>query len=331
MGMKRIFILLLMFCSITTVFSQNITRAEYFFDTDPGPGHGTPITITGPADSVSFSADITTTGLSNGFHYLSVRVRDAEGIWSRFESRNFYVLNGNATNAANITGAEYFFDSDPGPGGGIQIPVGTSGENVTFTAMLPANLSGGFHWLGIRTKDADGKWGLFERRSFYVNPIPTDMTSVVAAEYFFDHDPGVGSGTPLSFATPGDDISQPFMIPVPAGMSAGDHFLTIRAKDQAGNWSLFEKDTLTIGAASNSISCPANVTIDAAGQCSAVVNNIDPVITPAGSAYIYTLSGATTGSGNGTASGKTFNAGVTTVTYALFNSPSTNCSFTGNC
>src|SRR6185436_11214496 len=325
--MKRLLIMLSMLFCIATAFAQNITKAEYFFDIDQGIGNGTSISNFSPADVINLNANIAINTLAPGFHVLLMRVLNSDGVWSLTDSRYFYISSNTTVNTANITAAEYFIDTDPGAGNAISTPIGISGAVVNFTAMIPADLSPGFHRIAIRTKDANGKWGLSDARTFYVYPpTGTNMPIITAAEYFFDHDPGVGSGTLLSFVTPGDEILQPFMIPVPAGMSAGDHFLTIRAKDQAGNWSLFEKDTLTIGAASNSVSCPANVTIDAAGQCSAVVNNIDPVITPAGSAYIYTLSGATAGSGTGTASGKTFNAGVTTVTYALYNSPSTNCS-----
>src|SRR4030095_1767225 len=102
----------------------------------------------------------------------------------------------------------------------------------------------------------------------------------------------------------------------------------IRVKDQAGHWSLFQRDSIVVGAAST-ISCPGNVVVSAAaGQCSAVVNNIDAVTAPAGASYTYTMNGATIGTGTGSVSGKTFNAGVTTVTYALNSTPSINCSFT---
>jgi hypothetical protein len=73
---------------------------------------------------------------------------------------------------------------------------------------------------------------------------------------------------------------------------------------------------------------PANRVVNATtGQCQAIVNNIDPQVSE-GTTYTYNLSGATTGSGNGSASGLTFNAGVTTVTYALVNPLSVSCSFT---
>jgi uncharacterized protein YjdB len=77
------------------------------------------------------------------------------------------------------------------------------------------------------------------------------------------------------------------------------------------------------------ITCPANKTVDALpGACSAVFTGIDPTVSPQGTAYNYTLSGATTGSGNGTASGQTFNSGNTLVTYKITDAPSISCSFT---
>ena len=80
-----------------------------------------------------------------------------------------------------------------------------------------------------------------------------------------------------------------------------------------------------------SISCPGNQSLNASnGQCTAIVNNIDPVLTPSGNFNLvnYTLSGATTGSGSGSVSGLSFNKGITTVTYTLANDASQTCSFT---
>jgi len=227
-----------------------------------------------------------------------------------------------------VNKAEYFFDNDPGPGNGTPISISTPGVSVTFPAQIPINLSPGFHWLGIRVKDSDGKWSLFQRKDFYVSQPSSDLPIITKAEYFFDTDPGVGSGTPLNFQTTGFSVSQTFPITVPVSMTGGTHYLAIRVKDQAGHWSLFQRDTIVVGAAST-ITCPGNVVVSAAaGQCSAVVNNIDAVTSPSGASYTYTMNGATIGTGTGSVSGKTFNAGVTTVTYALNSTPSINCSFT---
>ncbi len=69
------------------------------------------------------------------------------------------------------------------------------------------------------------------------------------------------------------------------------------------------------------IVCPNDTVISALpGECSAVVNNISPVSATdnCGVAEInYRLSGSTTGTGSGDASGTIFNKGVTTVWYRI--------------
>ncbi|HEX6334751.1 MAG TPA: MopE-related protein, partial [Flavisolibacter sp.] len=230
--------------------------------------------------------------------------------------------------AQHITAAEYFLDADPGPGNGTPTTVGVTGVVVNFAANIPANLSPGFHWLGVRTRDADGHWGFFQRRNFFVQATGANMPVITAAEYFFDNDPGPGNGTPLAINTPGQVANQNFMVPVPSNLPAGTHILAIRVKDQAGHWGLFARYSLTSGGSAATISCPADTTAAATTwECLAVVNGIDPLVSPTGSSYTYSLTGATTNSGTGSASGKVFNTGITTVTYALSSAPATSCSF----
>ena len=327
--MKKVLVLLGILFSINTVFSQNIIKAEYFFDADPGQGNGVAVPNFTPGEIVNFSFTIPTSGLSNGFHFLNIRAADINGIWTRYETRYFYLSTTN-TNTTNVIAAEYFVDRDTVPGSGTPINIGTSGSTVNFTLTFPATLSSGFHSLGIRVKDQEGKWSIFEERSFYIAPDPVDAPPIVAAEYFFDVDPGIGSASSLSVTTPGNIVTQTFLVPVPNSLSQGDHVLAIRVKDQQGHWSFYASETITVGAASGSITCPGNVTVNPyTNDCKMYVFNIDAVgLSQNDSSYRYTLTGATTGSGVGTASGLLFNAGVTTVTYTLINSPTISCSFT---
>lgn len=79
---------------------------------------------------------------------------------------------------------------------------------------------------------------------------------------------------------------------------------------------------------SYSITCPANIIVNATdGSCTTTVNNLDPAVVPNTATYSYTLSGATTGSGSGSASGLVFNGGVTTVAYTLGDDNTKTCSF----
>jgi len=76
------------------------------------------------------------------------------------------------------------------------------------------------------------------------------------------------------------------------------------------------------------ITCPPNVTLNTdKNTCSAKVPGIDPTF-PQGGTIKYKLTGATKGSGNGSASGKIFNKGITTVTYTLNGDATKTCSFT---
>jgi uncharacterized delta-60 repeat protein len=102
----------------------------------------------------------------------------------------------------------------------------------------------------------------------------------------------------------------------------------------AGGFALNPFQAGTIGAFQLSdvqLSCPENVSATAElHHCSKVIGNIDPVLTPAGSSasVLFTLEGATTGSGTGSVSGISFHTGITTVTYYLADNPSMLCSFT---
>jgi hypothetical protein len=217
-----------------------ITAAEYFVDNDPGAGNGIAINVGTTGNVVNFTVPVPTPSLATGFHILAIRVKDANGTWSLFESRPFYI-SANTGDAAGITAAEYFIDSDPGAGNGTPMNIGTSGNAVNFTAAIPtASLSTGFHVLAIRARNADGTWSLFETRPFYISPTTTDMGPLVGGEYFIDSDPGVGNGQPFTFSASGNNINEVVQMQIPAGTSTGDHLLVARVRDANGVWSLFD-------------------------------------------------------------------------------------------
>src|SRR3954470_579440 len=140
---KRCCCLLVVFCmAVFSASAQNITRAEYFVDNDPGFGNASAITINPGEDvSVNFQFDISSLGF--GFHNLYVRSYVSpypvlvdgntvvKGGWSLTSVRTFYKENISSANNAlpNITGVEYFIDTDPGFGNGSNIPL-TPGTDI---------------------------------------------------------------------------------------------------------------------------------------------------------------------------------------------------------
>lgn len=232
------------YISEATTAAANITAAEYFFDNDPGAGNGLAIPVT-TAAATTFTVSLPATGLAPGFHFLAIRIKGSDGKWGVFESRGFYV-SGATTDAPDVVAAEYFFDTDPGVGNALSMPV-PAGANPNFTVTLPSTgLTNGFHFLTIRTRGSDGKWGVFETRGFYISSETADAGTLVAAEYFFDTDPGVGSGQSLAVNVPGATINQVFDIPVPADMPEGTHTVSIRVHASDGKWSVKETGTFEV-------------------------------------------------------------------------------------
>lgn len=207
-----------------------VSAAEYFFDSDPGPGLGTALSIT-PGGTLNESQSIATTGLATGPHTLFVRTRDDAGHWSLREARAFFI-------SESITAAEYYIDSDPGFGLGTPVAITPGGSIDQNLALSAAALPAGAHRLYLRTRSSSGSWSFAEARTFYV------QEQIVQAEYYFDTDPGLGSGTPLAVGT-GTTITESAQLPV-AGLGGGRHDLFIRTRSNGGGWSLVEKRTFFI-------------------------------------------------------------------------------------
>jgi hypothetical protein len=236
---KRDFVLVksglafLMACMFVFANAQTISRAEYFFDTDPGQGNGTAITFAA-SDPVTITSSISTTGLKPGYHILYVRTRTSTGKWSLLEPQKILIDGG-------IIKGEYFFDTDPGIGNGTPLPI-TPFNNTISPTIPTTGLKDGVHYLFIRTRHDDKTWSLSDPQMFYIR------TRIVLAEYFIDSDPGFGNGTPISISSPDDLITITPSLATPT-LPDGDHYLFIRTKDILGKWSFFEPMMFTVDAA----------------------------------------------------------------------------------
>ncbi len=225
----RIVAVVLLFLT-SSLYGQVIHRAEYFFDTDPGVGNGSPLTVPVPGETVAFSASINTAGLVAGRHLLYIRTRASGGKWSLYEPREFFV-------ETTVRRAEYFIDRDPGVENGfaLTVPPGV----LTFSAPIPTvGLTPGRHLLYIRTEGTDKRWSLYEPREFFIEGPER------RAEYFIDVDPGVGQATPLNIAAVSNSMFNT-SITIPA-LPDGKYNLYVRVKEASGSWSLHEPVTFIV-------------------------------------------------------------------------------------
>ena len=228
------------------VVPTQINAAEYFIDTDPGAGSGTPILPITSGFNLNESFSIDTTPLSNGIHTLYVRTNDEDNRWSLYYKQTFLVHDfTDLTTPSQITAAEYFIDTDPGTDSGTAFAI-TPGFSVSESLAIPAALSDGIHTLYIRVKDDDDRWSLYFKQTFLVHTFAAPVqTQINKAEYFFDTDPGVGLGVDINTITPGFDLNEAIAIPS-GGLAEGTHYLYIRTRDEDGVWSLYEVIELTI-------------------------------------------------------------------------------------
>jgi hypothetical protein len=221
---------------------QTINRLEYYINSDPGVGNGTPVSFTaGSSVTHTFTASLPA-GLPEGFHWLGVRARDANGQWSTTTVRPFTREEiKTPLPLPLLAGIEYFLDDDPGYGLGtpIAVPSGST-ATVTFAVALPANLPDGFHFLTIRTRDINNRWAVAVVRPFLKQQVipPDPAAALLAMEYFLDQDPGAGQGTPIALP-PGQEANGiNFMIPLSQNLPEGTHHLTVRVKDSNQRWSI---------------------------------------------------------------------------------------------
>jgi hypothetical protein len=157
----------------------DIVYLEYAIDTMPAPGQATPLPL--PADSqvVALAHLIELDSLTEGFHTLFFRARDARGHWSLVNTRPFYKQQMHFP-PSNIIAAEYFLDTDPGEGAATPVPL-PAGPEVPFLAwqLDLDSVSFGEHFLFVRTKDEHGKWSITQRDTifYYIDTLPTASLS----------------------------------------------------------------------------------------------------------------------------------------------------------
>lgn len=234
-------------------YAQTITQAEYYIDADPGPGNGTSVSITS-SDSVDQNFSLNVTGLETGMHVLFLRTRQDNGLWSIPEKRHFYVMDTTTKVVEeldrNIYAAEYFIDEDPGAGNGTAISfTSTKTVDQNFSLTL-TDQAPGIHYLFLRTLQDDGLWSIAKRVPFFVmDTVSKDAivfnTDIIAAEYFFDKDPGPGNGIALPLQK-GDSVGNRPWSASTEGLEVGRHWLYIRAQSEDGIWNVVKRKEVFI-------------------------------------------------------------------------------------
>gem|GEM_PF-995434 len=132
-----------------------VWSGEYFWDTDPGVGKGTPLTATLGATGGMIDVDVLTDGLAPGQHTIGFRTCSGRA-WSATVTATVTIPD---ERSAEITGAEYFWGEDPGYGKGtpIQVTGGTDAEVELKDIDFPTTVADEYV-LSFRARSPQG-WG----------------------------------------------------------------------------------------------------------------------------------------------------------------------------
>ena len=223
--------------NVPVVDAPSIVKAEYFINSDPGIGNGVSIPVTGgQINLTNVNFTIPSASLTSGTDFLYVRTQNEKGQWSEVMMKQ--LENVPLLVSSSIVKAEYFINSDPGFGNGVNIPV-TAGlvdlANVNFT-IPSGSLTAGTDFLYVRTQNEKGQWSEVLMKQLENVP-PAVSPAIVKAEYFINTDPGFGNGVNIPITAGQVDLSNvSFTIPS-ASLTAGTDFLFVRTKNEKGQWS----------------------------------------------------------------------------------------------
>lgn len=239
--MKKIIFIFIFYWAIDSVFSQNIAGGEYFFNTEPGIGNGSPLSFAA-GDSVEFDFNLSMGSLPSGFNHLYLRFRMDNGQWGMLHHKTIYHYSEQHDNT--IVAGEYFLNTEPGAGNGTPMNFASS-DSIELNVNIPlTGLSAGFNHLYMRFKSEEGGWGLLHQRTLYVLP-PSPANTIISGEFFVDTETGIGNGTSFEMIVPADSLEQDFVLQLPV-LPLGQHTLYIRYKTASSDWGLLEQRPFTI-------------------------------------------------------------------------------------
>jgi hypothetical protein len=225
-----------------------ISQAEFFWNSDPGVGSGTPFVAADGNYSAAFE-QLLKNGLQaprRGQSLFTARVKDGAGNWSvvfntivnvdSFDLHPGYSLQ-------KIIAAEYWWNNDPGQGSGVQLLALDGNLNAAFEYLFNNGLSApsfGRNVFNVRIKDGNNSWSPVFSTIVNVDSSDTHLgyalQNLTQAEYWWNNDSA--STAPL-LALDGN-LNAAFEYLFKNGLSApsfGRHVFKVRVKDGFNNWS----------------------------------------------------------------------------------------------
>jgi hypothetical protein len=143
-----------------------IRQIEYGWDTDKGHGLNTLVSVTSAGTDADVNLNVPMQGLSNGYHLLYVRTRDARGLWSHTYLRLVNVLAGSVP--AKIVKVDYVYSQAGKQVGQYahKLSNPTTSVQVTVPGDVSQLVAGLSYILSIWATDENGTQSQVYQRTF---------------------------------------------------------------------------------------------------------------------------------------------------------------------
>ncbi len=216
--MKKITLLLILFCPLFHLLGQNITGYEYWFDYQST--ERTQITTTDR--NISLTLDVS--GLSEGIHFYNFRAKDTKGSWSSPLTQYFYRTKMNPVDN-KIVQYEYWIDKN------YTNRTNENSTNGIVNLNLDVNsLCEGIHFYNFRAKDTNGNWSSPVTQYFYRTKMNLVNNKITQYEYWIDK----------NYANRTTENSTNSIVNLNLDVNSlceGIHHFNFRTKDTKGTWS----------------------------------------------------------------------------------------------
>ena len=223
---------------------EKITSAELFFDSDPGNGNGTPITLDGNlASAIRTAIYSASPSLSTGLHSINVRMRDSANHWGPVFKTIISIENQKTfTGIISAALGRIYWDNDFGTQVGLLIINGNGANAINSfinASALQSFSASGLHKLNVQMIDPNlgGNYGpVFSTIVNFEDELQQDASlKVTEGRVWLDNDLAPSVGNMLAFDGNFSDAIESVMHTLPAVLP-GLHTIHVQLRDSANGW-----------------------------------------------------------------------------------------------